>query len=449
MPTLLLTAKNVNPLPLVAAGQVLYRDADLRGFGLRVGAKTKAYFVEKRVAGRTVRHTLGVHGVVTADEARRKAIIALGSMASGADLNALEKEKAKGRRTARAKALEASERTLAKLCAWYVGYLESLGKRSAKEAQGLFRKYVEGSEFADVPASEFTPRQATALLRRVIEQGKGRTAAKLRSYLRAAYSLAQGAETNPQAPADLVLFGLEVNPVAATGALSSFSRARDMVLTGEELGELVRRLRKARAVRYDDGLAALELGLQLAGQRPAQVLRVDPCKDVDLDARTIVLMDPKGRRKQARRHILPLAPDAVALVKDILAHRRGGSMFGAEEARTVQETVSAKGGEILAEVRAALAHASGKPHERDIQVRDIRRTAETMLAAMGISKDIRAQLQSHGLGGVQNRHYDRHDYMDEKLRALQAWEARLNELAEREPAASNVRTLERKTRAAR
>jgi len=31
-----------------------------------------------------------------------------------------------------------------------------------------------------------------------------------------------------------------------------------------------------------------------------------------------------------------------------------------------------------------------------------------MLAAMGVSSDVRAQLQSHGLGGVQSRHYDRH-----------------------------------------
>ena len=44
-----------------------------------------------------------------------------------------------------------------------------------------------------------------------------------------------------------------------------------------------------------------------------------------------------------------------------------------------------------------------------------------MLAAMGISKDTRAQLLSHGLGGVQGRHYDQHEYMDEKRNALQAW----------------------------
>jgi len=37
-------------------------------------------------------------------------------------------------------------------------------------------------------------------------------------------------------------------------------------------------------------------------------------------------------------------------------------------------------------------------------------------------------LQSHGLGGVQSRHYDRHTYMDEKREALQRWEQHLRAL---------------------
>lgn len=62
------------------------------------------------------------------------------------------------------------------------------------------------------------------------------------------------------------------------------------------------------------------------------------------------------------------------------------------------------------------------------QFSDLRRTAETRLAALGVSKDVRAQLQSHGLGGVQARHYDQYEYMDEKRAALEIWEAFLNGL---------------------
>ena len=49
---------------------------------------------------------------------------------------------------------------------------------------------------------------------------------------------------------------------------------------------------------------------------------------------------------------------------------------------------------------------------------DIRRTVETRLAAIGVPREARAHLQSHGLSGVQARHYDRHDYLAEKRSAL-------------------------------
>lgn len=76
-------------------------------------------------------------------------------------------------------------------------------------------------------------------------------------------------------------------------------------------------------------------------------------------------------------------------------------------------------------------------------LRDIRRTCETMLAGMGISRDTRAQLLSHGLSGVQAAHYDRHSYTDEKRAALVAWEKRLDDIATGKKSA-NVVSIKRK-----
>jgi len=284
----------------------------------------------------------------------------------------------------------------------------------------------------------------------VVEKGHARTAAKLRSYLRAAYALAQGAETNPEAPAALLMFRVETNPIASTGALSSANKTRDAVLTEDELGETVRLLAKRRRDAYDDALAAIELSVLLGGQRLAQVLRLTP-PEVDLAAGTVTLLDGKGRRKVARRHVLPLTTAAAELVKAILDKRRGEWLFGDKSAQTVPDTVSGKGRELLREAQENLAKVAKKAKRaepRDIQARDLRRTAETMLAAMGISKDTRAQLLSHGLGGIQGRHYDQHDYMAEKRAALEAWGKRLQALAERKPAPSNVTRLARAKAAA-
>jgi len=50
---------------------------------------------------------------------------------------------------------------------------------------------------------------------------------------------------------------------------------------------------------------------------------------------------------------------------------------------------------------------------------DLRRTVETQLAAANASKETRARLQSHGLGGVQDRHYNMHEYINETRAALE------------------------------
>jgi hypothetical protein len=61
---------------------------------------------------------------------------------------------------------------------------------------------------------------------------------------------------------------------------------------------------------------------------------------------------------------------------------------------------------------------------------------ETRLAAVGIGLLERGQLQSHGLGGVQQRHYDKHHYFNEKRAALET----LLRLCKGEPA--TVRRLQ-------
>jgi hypothetical protein len=56
---------------------------------------------------------------------------------------------------------------------------------------------------------------------------------------------------------------------------------------------------------------------------------------------------------------------------------------------------------------------------KGFQLKRIRSGVEMLLAAQGVCREIRGHLQSHGLTGVQARHYDGHDYMPEKRRALE------------------------------
>ena len=55
----------------------------------------------------------------------------------------------------------------------------------------------------------------------------------------------------------------------------------------------------------------------------------------------------------------------------------------------------------------------------DFQAKRIRSGVETLLASARVSTEIRGRLQSHGISGVQARHYDGHEYLPEKRKALE------------------------------
>jgi integrase len=81
-----LTKSRVESLPNPVAGQSLHWDDELRGFGVRITPSgARSYIVQGRVAGKSRRVTLGAHGRLTCEEARRKAKAALVALDEGVD----------------------------------------------------------------------------------------------------------------------------------------------------------------------------------------------------------------------------------------------------------------------------------------------------------------------------------------------------------------------------
>jgi hypothetical protein len=66
-------------------GQIIYRDSELRGFGLRVTRGSMSYVVECRINGVSRRITIGPHGPLTPEFARREAQKLLAEMTIGRD----------------------------------------------------------------------------------------------------------------------------------------------------------------------------------------------------------------------------------------------------------------------------------------------------------------------------------------------------------------------------
>lgn len=51
-----------------------------------------------------------------------------------------------------------------------------------------------------------------------------------------------------------------------------------------------------------------------------------------------------------------------------------------------------------------------------------KRPVNTVLGQQGVAKDWRDRLHGHAMTDVSSKHYDRHDYLDEKRQAMAAWD---------------------------
>jgi integrase len=286
----------------------------------------------------------------------------------------------------------------------------------------IFKLHVAGPfpELVVRPAAQVTAKELRDVLARLIDAGKGRTAAKLRAYLRAAYGMAMRAGLDPTLPEALTAFDVQTNPADRLPSLAQFSKALDRTLTLPELCAYWRRLKDAADSPARDALVAC---MYLGGQRPTQLLRVT-ARQVDITGKTITLLDPKGRNRHSspRRHLLPIHDDLLPVIRRRVEQSAAvdSPLFSTHGRVPLRkETVGA-----LVEAIEAVMRTEGELERGAFSMRDLRRTAETHMAALSISSDVRAQIQSHGLGGIQARHYDRHDYMPEKRAAIEQWVSR-------------------------
>ena len=78
-----ISRRTVEALP-VGEREAVFWDHELSGFGVRVyPSGTKVYLVQTRSGGKSKRVTIGRHGVLTADQARRKAAQVIASIKAG------------------------------------------------------------------------------------------------------------------------------------------------------------------------------------------------------------------------------------------------------------------------------------------------------------------------------------------------------------------------------
>lgn len=388
--------------------------------------------------GKRVRLALAARELVAArDEARKLGMQRReGSGDVREEIATKKREEEAARQSAKAAAEAKAARaqaTLGALLEAYCAHLKHAGKVRHREVAGCIDKHVKTPwpSLWATPAADIGVEDLVAVVGHVVDAGKRPQAKHLRSYLRAAYSAAIEARQAADGFPALRNLRLSANPVRDLAPVKGASKTRERTLTGAELRAYWIRIKEG------DDFAVLRFHLLTGAQRVAQLRRAE-LADIDHDARALMLRDPKGRRTTPRKHAVPLSPEADT---DITTMRRGAL------GPFVFTVTHGKHGITNKELNGRM-QAVGAAMVKDGEIAEpfthevLRRTVETRLSALGVSKEVRGHLQSHGLGGVQARHYDRHDYLAEKRAALELLRGLL------EPKSATVTPIRRKTKRA-
>lgn len=307
----------------------------------------------------------------------------------------------KAKAKAQAAKEEAEKYTLQNLLADYCDHLEALGRVAHKDARSIFNLHVmePWPKVATLPANLVTGEQIADMMRRVIELGKARTSNKLRSYIRAAFQTAKAARSKASIPVKFKGYNVTTNPAADTEPDESANKADKRPLSAEELRTYWQTIKTWPGFRG----AVLRLHLLTGGQRIEQLVNL---RTENVSSNSITLFDGKGRPgKPPRPHTVPLIPHAAAALLE--CQPQGTYAISTDKGVTHLAATT---------LSAWAVEASGQP---DFRAKRVRSGVETLLASARISSDIRGRLQSHGISGVQARHYDGHDYVEEKRQALE------------------------------
>lgn len=159
----------------------------------------------------------------------------------------------------------------------------------------------------------------------------------------------------------------------------------------------------------------VKLALALGGQRINEVYG-SYIHEYDFEQKVLTI--PKERIKVKARgdHIVPLSDTAIQIVQE-LAQLKGknGQLFPHRDHPDQVAHVST--------IRMALLRWCDKHGIERFAPRDLRRTCKTLMGKAGITKVDRDILQQHSQFDVSSVHYDRYDYLNEKVTSIKAWES--------------------------
>jgi integrase len=364
-------------------GQIL-ADTNPVGFvarRLKSGAITYGY--RFRARGRQRWIGLGVHGDVTPDQARKKALKVASEVRDG-------KEPASAAAVA-AKQRQAAGHTLDWLLDNFVARHVRPNLRSAHEVERVFRVYVR-PRLGSRSIYELRRHDIVELLDGIEDSGAPVMADRTLAHLRKAF--------NWHAARDDQFVPPVVRGMARTKGID---RARTRVFSDEELRDLWQALESAELARP---FPALVRTLLLTCQRRDEVSRMT-WEEIEDGVWQI----PGERFKAGVPNFVPLSTAVGALI----GKKAEGYVF-TTNGKTPFSGFSKAKAALDARIAEIRKHDKRKPMPPWV-LHDLRRTARTLMSRAGVSPDVAERVLGHAIPGVRGV-YDRHGYLDEKRDAL-------------------------------
>jgi integrase len=417
--------------PAALGKRTIFFDAQVAGFGIRVTDRSNdecrgAFVLVTRYPGSSnpTPRRIGDYPVTSLAEAREIAREWRRDIAKGIDPKEKADEAAREQQRLRANTFGAAFATFAE------DHLKTLRTGAAVEAA------VKNHVFPALekrPMREIRRSEILALINK-LKKGSPIGANRVLAYLKKFFVWALENELIDDSPAASIK-----RPTAEK------DRERDRVLADWEI----------RAI----WLACNEMG---AFGRAFQFMLATGQRRSEVGGATWGEIDKKGslwtlgrtRTKAKRVHDIPLSPLAVSIIGDcpeigdfVFSSGRSGVAHNGKVAGPVALAGWGKAKERLDELALrhakALALADGEEEPEEIEdwrVHDLRRTAATHMARLGVDRIVISKILNHSVPGVTSI-YDRHSRDHEKRFALDLWGKRLQAIVDGSEDDANVVSL--------
>lgn len=388
-------------------------EAGRTGFGVRVAPSGRKTFVYMYWLGEKARRmTLGVYGQgqgqLTLAAARVKHAEAREAVSEGRDPAADAVAERKAAREAE---------TIGELIDLYLEKWAKPRKRSADEDERILDREVKPA-WGNRKARDVRRRDIIALLDAIVDRGAPIQANRTLAVVRRMFNWAVERDY------------LDATPCVRIKAPAPENR-RDRALNDDEVAAFWRGLADARMSET----VRLALKFQLAtAQRKGEVIAAEWREFNRADKLWTI---PADKAKNGVQHVVPLSPIAIELLDAIEANVTPTDDDG--------EKLPISTGYLFPSPRGdrpitgpAVDHALRNNRDRigvsDVTPHDLRRTAATKMAALGVERMTLSKVLNHVDRSVTGR-YDAHAYIPEKRAALERWGRKLESIITAAPPA--------------